>query len=634
MESPDQKNDSPLVSALKGRLAPPRTKEPGRKLRSSERPDRPNIPTRVSGAYGAAGKRLAAPVIQKPNSNIPIAAAIKENLETVAKEVEARKKEEEARNKKPIKIQAPILEEDEEVSEEDEGDEGADYARSERSGSSQLSRHSSPSKSDAPSRQGSPARSSPSRHSSPAGSSIGSQRSISSVPSVQSKRSSSVESSVLSGPSSVNVGSIHSQEEDTSEESDREEVGEESEEDEDEDDNDPMNAWRLEDLIAESAKVIFGGRDYRGPNPREKEFFPTRFHRSVAFFLDGYSRTGITGALYSLVKSLLMFILLLIIIFYARQLLQPLLDQIKAPEGFLPSIRVPSPKVGDSSMDVIWQQRLQKEKDTERAIQDVRAYIDRKVGRVEQRLSPLEKRISPLEVAARRVQSKLDTTVEAHRINYFSYGTGALVDPFITSPTLQYPALSIFSAIYNRLVGVRKNKPNSPSTIFIPWEEPGDCWCAPGKGGKAQVGIILPKQMSPSEVIVEHIPKDATFDPGAAPRDMELWAQVTNDTIRNHIAQATFSLFPKPEYFTGKALGISEELDHTWIQIGRWQYNINALDNVQRFPLQVSMREYDTPINKLIVRTISNWGNPVYTCLYRIKLHGDLAANLTSTIQP
>jgi SUN domain-containing protein 1/2 len=181
------------------------------------------------------------------------------------------------------------------------------------------------------------------------------------------------------------------------------------------------------------------------------------------------------------------------------------------------------------------------------------------------------------------------------KVNFFSTGLGARVDPFATSTTFadKDPA-----AGYQKLFSAHHALP--PITALKSWEEPGDCWCAaPDTAGKglAQLAVQLGHPMIPRQVTVENLPREASLDSETAPRVMEFWAQ-TGDEV------SAAGCGPGPD---------------GWVCLGRFSYNLEAMNHIQTFNLDVIVAK---PITKTILRVVENWGGD-HTCLYRLRLHGD-----------
>ena len=223
-----------------------------------------------------------------------------------------------------------------------------------------------------------------------------------------------------------------------------------------------------------------------------------------------------------------------------------------------------------------------------------------------------------------------------HRVNYFSVGLGAMIDPHLTSPTNRHTYKT--RAWHHWGYQDHSLTVPQPADALTRWEDLGDCWCAaPSRAGMAQITVLLPKKVAPTELVVEHIDHDATLDIGAAPHHLELWVQIEDPEKREIVAMAAEGVisetFCKPQAGqqgcpTGD-YGVKEALDATWVRIGAWEYNIYTGKNVQSLPVQVALDHFKVPIEKASIRVRSNWGTRDYTCLYRLKLHGLLARDET-----
>lgn len=214
------------------------------------------------------------------------------------------------------------------------------------------------------------------------------------------------------------------------------------------------------------------------------------------------------------------------------------------------------------------------------------------------------------------------------RINYASPGLGAIIDPYLTSPTKtkHFP-------FYQRLLlgsaGVKKYQSRPPIEALKPWSEVGDCWCAAsarnindpagqtmdGKGGRyTQLGIMLGHDLFPDEVVIEHLPLKTTPSSNSAPKDIEVWGDFSH---LNQIEFAALQMGPhalkEVEWYP--QLGL----------LGRLKYDAVANEDgkyVQIFRLEFNQGNKDEFwMQKVVFRINSNWGGE-NTCLYRVRVHG------------
>ena len=212
------------------------------------------------------------------------------------------------------------------------------------------------------------------------------------------------------------------------------------------------------------------------------------------------------------------------------------------------------------------------------------------------------------------------------RVNYVSRGLGAIIDPHLTSPTRK---LTVRSRSWFGLSSYELRTPD-PVTALLPWDDIGDCWCAPRAGGKSQLTVLLPRKIVPTHLVIEHIPHGATLDIGSAPKDVELWVQIKDPEARVRVMDATMAVpsLAEESLLAARTLpdyGTDTALDKSWIRVGRWEYDIFAANHVQDLAVPVELDHFQVAVNKVSVRVRRNWGMKDYTCLYRLKLHGLLA---------
>ncbi|KAM6061747.1 SUN domain-containing protein 5-like [Chlamydotis macqueenii] len=134
----------------------------------------------------------------------------------------------------------------------------------------------------------------------------------------------------------------------------------------------------------------------------------------------------------------------------------------------------------------------------------------------------------------------------------------------------------------------RKVKP--PDTILQPDVSPGNCWALQGHQG--QVVIRLPARIHLTAITVQHIYKEISPSGTviSAPKDMAV--------------------------FGVDADGEEETL------LGTFMYDVER-EASQTFPLKNVPFPRAFSYIKLLVK--SNWGNPAYTCIYRVQVHGKMA---------
>jgi hypothetical protein len=221
---------------------------------------------------------------------------------------------------------------------------------------------------------------------------------------------------------------------------------------------------------------------------------------------------------------------------------------------------------------------------------------------------------------AKTQDSKNVAYYQLQRPNHFSFGLGAVVNPSVTSPTYSFAKVRAWWP--KRLIlwsaGYGIPTPNPPAEALRRWDEAGDCWCSPAKGAGAgvQLGVLMANDLFPKEVVIEHIPKAATLDSTSAPREMELLAQIDDHKGQGTVGELSEKIFPD---FYERHLG------KEWILIGTWRYDLEEENHVQHFYPQIDLQSLGVSTRQLIVRAKNNQGNSDHTCLYRVRVHGEVA---------
>ena len=203
-----------------------------------------------------------------------------------------------------------------------------------------------------------------------------------------------------------------------------------------------------------------------------------------------------------------------------------------------------------------------------------------------------------------------NTEIAIQTVNYFSFNLGATIEPYLTSPTYTTHTFDWFRSLF--YTGPTHHV---PVKALKPWEEATDCWCAAESDivGKAQLGVLMPIPIVPTSITFEHIPARGTLDIGAAPKDFEVWVTSTE--------------MPMSEMYQMRrdgSLSCGEEPAKGFVCIGQGRYDIHGPNHIQNFPL--ASAGLGVPVNKAIVKVKNNWGK-TYTCLYRIRMHGEVETN-------
>ncbi|KAJ6669473.1 hypothetical protein lerEdw1_000021 [Lerista edwardsae] len=132
-----------------------------------------------------------------------------------------------------------------------------------------------------------------------------------------------------------------------------------------------------------------------------------------------------------------------------------------------------------------------------------------------------------------------------------------------------------------------------PDTILQPDVYPGNCWAFEGSEG--QVVVKLPEKVQPTAVTVQHISKVVSPSGG-----------VTS-------ALKDFLVY-----------GIEDDVNKEEILLGSFTYDTEK-EAIQTFQVK---NEQSQSFMYIKFHVKSNWGNPEFTCIYRVRVHGKMAKQL------
>ncbi|WFD35862.1 hypothetical protein MCUN1_002730 [Malassezia cuniculi] len=216
------------------------------------------------------------------------------------------------------------------------------------------------------------------------------------------------------------------------------------------------------------------------------------------------------------------------------------------------------------------------------------------------------------------------------RADYAQYSAGARVVPSLTSATHE-----IFTGSYNFVNVLASVIPlpqlsaiaNSANTVRgrVPVvalhqdTSPGMCW--PFSGTHGELGIRLVRRIHITAITIDHVPRSIALDGGAsAPRDMEAWGILETDAEiqqlqrwRRNRARSSEDSDPIP---------VAPSPAHVFL--GAFTYDASAgAPAVQTFPITGEAAMAGIPLRTIQVSFLSNHGLREFTCVYRVRVHGD-----------
>lgn len=254
-------------------------------------------------------------------------------------------------------------------------------------------------------------------------------------------------------------------------------------------------------------------------------------------------------------------------------------------------------------------------------------------GPLRTRLRAIEEQISNIDT---RYLNLLDGKAKPQispRINWFEAGQGAIVDPYLSSPSFvakdNFASAGYFAALFalQRHAPVPVPFSRAANEALTHWHDGGlDRWCAPPSRGKLQLTVITARSIAPRELIVEHIAKDATVNIGMAPREIELWVEIENPDVRFEVYRAILASDPSLLHPSSpqldRELAAAQALPPDFMLVGRFLYDINTNQAIQNFNVPLDLDFLGVQSTRFAVRVNSNWGSYDATCINRLRLHG------------
>ncbi|RDB25835.1 Spindle pole body-associated protein sad1 [Hypsizygus marmoreus] len=215
------------------------------------------------------------------------------------------------------------------------------------------------------------------------------------------------------------------------------------------------------------------------------------------------------------------------------------------------------------------------------------------------------------------------------RPDFALHSGGARVIPSLTSPTFEMRPANLRSQLVGLITGNGYAIGRPPVHALHYDLHNGDCW--PFAGSEGQLGVALAAPTYISDITIDHVAREVAFDMRTAPRQMEVWAMVEG---KDNIAKVKEWMAEKERRrVEAKERGdeVEEEpaypktLPKTpqYIRIANFTYNIYAPKNIQTFPVSQEIRDLGVDFGIVVLRIKSNWGREEYTCLYRLRVHGE-----------
>ncbi|KAL9932260.1 hypothetical protein V8E36_008739 [Tilletia maclaganii] len=205
------------------------------------------------------------------------------------------------------------------------------------------------------------------------------------------------------------------------------------------------------------------------------------------------------------------------------------------------------------------------------------------------------------------------------------------------------------------------NRGRPPVTALHPDISPGMCWAFPGSRGTLGIKLAYPS-VRVSHVTVEHAPEkllvpastastdDRQSHVRSAPRRIHVWGRVVGGPVEFARAQAMAARQAADDSraqsrWAGAGTQDSDEeagpegaKSGHWIRLGRFEYEAGGNKwsafstpsrrtnaHIQTFVIDAAVAAQNFAVDAVQVSVLSNHGNEAYTCLYRVRVHGEPA---------
>ncbi|KDN52595.1 hypothetical protein K437DRAFT_173456 [Tilletiaria anomala UBC 951] len=226
------------------------------------------------------------------------------------------------------------------------------------------------------------------------------------------------------------------------------------------------------------------------------------------------------------------------------------------------------------------------------------------------------------------VLSLIDAALEKYsadmigRQDYALYSAGGRVLPSLTSPT--YELSSSRSWLAKLIPGTADSsvvRGRAPVVAIHHDNAPGMCW--PFAGDSGQLGIALSRNIVVSDITIEHAPRSIVSDSiTSAPRDITVWGLLQNGEDKHKAAEYLRKLAELPN-----AQPIPTPPSDDYLHLGSYVYDVSPGSRAtQTYPVPAEIRALGIKTGILRFRITSNHGNSDFTCLYRVRVHGDPAS--------
>lgn len=220
---------------------------------------------------------------------------------------------------------------------------------------------------------------------------------------------------------------------------------------------------------------------------------------------------------------------------------------------------------------------------------------------------------------------------------------GATVIPSLTSPTYEIRPEGTLNSVIGFITGSGYAVGRPPVTALHHEISNGHCW--PFSGTRGHLGVKLSWPAKIADITIDHAATEVAFDMRSAPRDMELWGLVEGKDNLGKFKTYLAEKQARREESIAAGEPIRPE-DEEWVlpvelprglyyaRIASFSYDINALVNIQTYPAAQDIQDLDIDFGLVILFVNNNWGRDEFTCLYRMRVHGEQVGDIPAPWSP
>ncbi|RDX57487.1 hypothetical protein OH76DRAFT_1335265 [Lentinus brumalis] len=220
------------------------------------------------------------------------------------------------------------------------------------------------------------------------------------------------------------------------------------------------------------------------------------------------------------------------------------------------------------------------------------------------------------------------------RVDFALHSGGARIIPSLTSETLEVRPQTFSGQLKGLITGGNGYAIGRPPVTALHHEiHTGHCW--PFGGSQGQLGVALAAPVYITEVTIDHVAKEVAMDMRSAPRQMELWGMVEGkdnvaklrewrerQAARREAAESAGQSLP-PSLLDDVMYPRTLPRNPEYIRVANFTYDIHSPVHIQTYPVHDEVKELGIDFGVVVLVVKSNWGKDEFTCLYRMRVHGE-----------